>query len=146
MLTAGTAETGEGKTGDVMALLHRNLLDGIGHVGNGDAQETVGDVARIAVRAGGGRDAGGEIGEFFGDDLGIEGLLGILAENRREMLRLDFADADIRVRDGERAAATIAGGAGVGAGGIGAVLMAIIGARRRMPAISVSKARSKLPA
>jgi hypothetical protein len=53
MLAAGAAEALQGVAGDVVALLDRDLLDRIGHVGDGDAEEALGHRARVLRRAGG---------------------------------------------------------------------------------------------
>ena len=52
VLAARAAEGGEGVAGDVVALLHRDPLDGVGHVGHGDLQEALGDLLGGAVVAG----------------------------------------------------------------------------------------------
>jgi hypothetical protein len=47
MLTAGAAEAVERVAGDVIAALHRDLLDGVGHVLDGDAEEAFGDSSGV---------------------------------------------------------------------------------------------------
>ena len=59
VLAAGRAEAVERVLGDVVAALHRDLLDGVGHVLDGDADEAVGHfLGRAAVA-----DLGGQLGE-----------------------------------------------------------------------------------
>ncbi len=119
MLPAGAAEALQREAGGVVALLHRDLLDGIRHVGDRDVQEALGHLARGARLAGGFFDLVGEGGEFFPHDIGIERLVAVGSEDRREMPRLNFPHADIRVRHCQRAAAAIARGARIGAGAVG---------------------------
>ena len=85
MLAAGAAEALQREAGGVVALLHRDLLDGVGHVGDGDAQEAFGHRARVLRRAGRGRDLVGQGGEFRPHHRGIERLVALRAEDRREM-------------------------------------------------------------
>ena len=115
--------------------------------------------------SGGLRDLFGECCEFCRHDIGIERLVAIGAEDRREMARLDLADADIGIGHGQRAA--VAGSrrardrrrrnpgptrkrapskCRMEPPPAATVLIAIIGARMRTPATAVSKARSKPPA
>ena len=48
MLAARAAEALQREARRVVPLLHRDLLDRIGHVGDGDAEEALGDVARMS--------------------------------------------------------------------------------------------------
>ena len=112
-------EAGEDEGCWVDAFLHGDLADGLGHVGHRDGDETFGEFFGGAGGAGGFVHLGGERGEFFSDDFGVEGLVAVRAEDRGEMVREDFADQNIGVGDGERAAFAVGGGAGVGAGTFG---------------------------
>ena len=47
VLAAGAAEALQREAGGVVALLHADLLDRVGHVGDGDAQEALGRRARL---------------------------------------------------------------------------------------------------
>ncbi len=118
VLTAGAAEALQREACGVVALLHRDLLDRIRHVGDSDLQEALGHLAGGARLAGGPRDGIGECREFFPHDFGIERCIGVGPEDRREMLRLDLADADIRIGYRQRPAAAIAGRSRIGAGGV----------------------------
>ena len=51
-------------------------------------------------------------------DVGVQRLVLVAAEDRREEIGLQLAEHDIGVGDGERAAAAVAGRAGIGAGRI----------------------------
>ena len=113
VLAARAAEAGERIARHVVAARDGNLLDGVRHVLDRDGEEAVGDLLRRLA------DLGRERGEFLAHDLGVERLVLARTEDRREMLRHELADHDVGVGDGERPAAAIGGGAGIGAGGIG---------------------------
>src|SRR3546814_2040541 len=51
VLAAGAAEAVERVLGDIVAALHGDLLDGVGHVLHGDAQEALGDLLRALQRS-----------------------------------------------------------------------------------------------
>ena len=112
VLAARAAEGGQGVPGDVVPLLHRDPLDRVGHVGHGDAQVPLGDLLRAAAVA----DPRGQVGEPRADDVGVQRLVAVRPEHPREVLRLDAAEHHVGVGDGERAAAPVAGRAGVGTG------------------------------
>ncbi len=116
VLPAGAAEHRQRVFRHVVAALHRDLLDGLGHVAHGDVEEAGGDRLRRLARAGRRRDPVGERREARGDDLAIERLVAVRAEDVREELRLDAAEHDVGVGHRQRAAAAVAGRAGVGAG------------------------------
>ena len=64
VLAAGAAEGGQRVAGDVVALLHGDPLDGVGDVGHGDLQESLGDLlGRCARRRSPSRISRGERGE-----------------------------------------------------------------------------------
>jgi hypothetical protein len=65
------------------------------------------------------RDLIRKVGESRDHHFGIERLVRRRTEGRREMRRLNLADADIGVRHGDRADATVAGGPWIGARGVG---------------------------
>ena len=112
MLAAGAAETLQRVAGDVVAAGDRDLLDGIGHIVDGDANEALGHGARIHARAPGNLLATGERGG------GIDRLVAIGAEDVREMLGADLAEHDIAVGHRQRPAAPIAGRARHRAGAV----------------------------
>ena len=113
MLAAGAAEAIEQIAGDVIAALHRDLLDGVGHVFDRDGDEAFGDLFGGFAGL-----IGGEGVKCGAHGVSIERLILIGAENGGEEIGLQLAEHDIGVGDGERAAAAIAGGAGIGAGRI----------------------------
>jgi hypothetical protein len=118
MLPAGTAEAAERVFRDVVAALDRDLLDGVGHVLDGDPEEALGRRRRIGGTAGGGGDLGGESGEAVLDHGAVERLVAARPEQRREEVRLQLAEHHVAVGDGQRPAAPVAGRPGIGAGGI----------------------------
>ena len=119
MLPACAAEALQREASRVMAFLDRNLLDGIGHIGNRDAQKPFRHGARIgrglALRL---ADFSGKDSEFLRDNRRIQGLITVWPENRREVMRLNLAHHHIRIRDGQRPATPITGRARHCASGI----------------------------
>ena len=117
VLAAGAAEAVERVAGDVVAALHGNLLDGVGHVLDRDLDETVGDLFRRHL-AGGGRepDLLRQIVEVVPHGRGIERLILTGSENLREELRQQFSHHHIGVGHRQRPAAPVAGRSGIGAG------------------------------
>ena len=119
VLPARAAEAVQRVARDVIAALDRDLLDGVRHVLDGDAQEALGDLLAAHPRlAGGGGDRLRHLVELFRDDLRVERLVGVRPEDGREMLRLQLAEHDVGVGHGQRPAAAIAGGAGIGPGAV----------------------------
>lgn len=119
VLAARPAEGGQGVPRDVVTLLHGDPLDRGRDVGDGDLQIALGDLFGGAVVTGALVDFAGEGGEARPDRVRVERLVAAGAEHGREVGGLDAAQHDVGVGDGERAAAPVAGGAGVGARGVG---------------------------
>ena len=126
VLPPGGAECAEGVLGDVIAALDGDLLDGVGHVFHGDAEEAIGDLpeallgglglgCRIVV----GVDLIGQGGKTLADHGLVDGEIPLRSEYRREEARDDLAHHEVAVGDRQGAATPITGGAGVGAGGFG---------------------------
>ena len=116
VLAARAAETLQGVVGDVIAALHGDFLDGVGHVLDGDADEAFRHFfgrARVASLRGERRKA-------LPHRLHIEGLVAAGAEDLREEGGVQLADHHIGVGDRQRPAAPIAARSGIGASGIGA--------------------------
>ena len=113
VLAAGAAEAVQRIAGDVVAALHRDFLDRVGHVLDRDLDEAVGDLFRRFAA-----DLFGQFGEGLLHGVGVERLVLVRAENLREEIGDELADQHIGVGDGERAAAAVAFRAGIGAGGI----------------------------
>ncbi len=58
VLSSGAAEALQREVGDVVSLLERNLFNGLGHVGDRDAQKALRDGARVLSLPGGRCDLG----------------------------------------------------------------------------------------
>ena len=116
VLASGPAEGVQRIARDVVAALHRDLLDRLGHVGDGDLDEAVGDLLGRAPVA----DFGRQHREFVADDLDVERLVLLRPEDRGEIGRDQLADHDVGIGHRERPAAAIGGRTGIGAGGVGA--------------------------
>jgi hypothetical protein len=112
MLSASTTETVERVALHVIAALHRNLLDGVGHVLNRDADEAFGHVFRSLAAA----NLGCQRGELLTHGFCVQRFVAIGAEHFREVIRVQLAEHHVGVGNGERPATAIAGRAGVGAG------------------------------
>ncbi|MNK60659.1 hypothetical protein D3C87_798010 [compost metagenome] len=109
MLAARAAKAGQGVFGDVVAALHGNLLDGVGHVADRDGDIAFGHLLRRRIHRARQRF---ELGPHGGH---VQRFIGVGAEDAGEERRLQFAQHDVAVGDGQRAAAPVAGGAGIGA-------------------------------
>ena len=118
VLAAGAAEHGQRVLGDVVAALHGNALDRFGHVADGDFEETLGQLFRRHVAAGGGADFVGHRREALHHGVAIQRFVGVGAEDLGEEIGLDLAEQHVAVGHGQRTAAAVAGRAGVGAGRI----------------------------
>ena len=115
VLAARPAEGGQRVPGHVVAALHGDLLDRVGHVRHRDLEEARRDLLRGAPVAAGGGDPRGQGGELAAGDLGVERLVAGRAEDAREVVRLDRRAAR-GVGDRQRPAPAVAGRAGRGAG------------------------------
>ena len=123
VLAAGAAEAVHGVLGDVIAALDADLLDRVGHVLDRDAQEALGQILGAHLRVAGLLgDAGGHILELRPGGVDVQRLVALGAEDRRKLVGLDLAQHHVAVGHRQRAAAAIAGRAGVGAGAFGADL------------------------
>ena len=117
VLSARAPETVEYVFRDVVAALHGNLLDGVGHVCDRDAQKAGRDLLRRTDRGvRGAGDLAGQRGEFFGHDRGVQPLVGVRAEHRGEEVGAQLAEHHVAVGDGQRPPAAVAGRPGIGAG------------------------------
>ena len=112
MLPTRTAETVEHVAAAVITLRDRNALDGVRHVLDRDADETVRDRFRCVaqfVR---------ECRETVAHSLFVERFVGAGSEKMREEFAAQLAHHHIRIGDGQRPAAAVAGWPRIGAGGI----------------------------
>ncbi len=118
VLAAGAAEAGQCIVGHVMAALHRDLLDGVGHVANCDLDEALGHRFRCGPAARCCANLIRQRCEACAHGVEVERLVAAFAEQAREVLRLDLAKHDVAVGDRQRAAAAVAGGPRIGAGAV----------------------------
>ena len=103
MLPARAAETLQHIAGDIMPPRDRDLLDRIGHIVDGDADEALGNLARCLPHQS--RDLSAPRQRGFR----VDRLIPVRPEHRRKMLRPDLAKHDIAVGDRQRPAAPVAG-------------------------------------
>ncbi len=71
-------------------------------------------------------DCLGEGCEFLAHHVGIKRLIAAGAEDVREMIGVQFAQHDVAVGHGQRPAAAVTGGAGIGTGTFGTDLKAAV--------------------
>ncbi len=116
VLAGRAAEAAQRVLGDVVPALHRDFLDRLGHVAHRDLDEALGDLLGRARAAGGAADLPGERREFRAHRGVVQGGIALRPEHRRKELRLDLAEHDVRVGDGERTVPAVARRARVGAG------------------------------
>ena len=107
MLATRAAETAKRVFGDVVAALHRDVLDRVGHVLDGDLEKALGDFFRRAWAPRPQSDIERQRRELGAYDFGIERRIAIGTEHFREQFRIDLADHYIAVGDGERSAAPV---------------------------------------
>jgi hypothetical protein len=112
VLRASTTEAVERIALHVIAALHGNLLDGVGHVLHRDADEAFGHVLRRLAVA----DLFGHRGELLTHRIGVQRLVAIGAEHMRKVIRVQLAEHHVGVGHSQRSATAVAGRAGVGAG------------------------------
>ncbi len=110
VLAARASEAVERVVRDVIAALHGNLLDRIGHVLDRDLDEAVGDVFGLSAA-----DLLGEIGEGHAHGMRVERQALRRSENLRKEIGDELADHHVGVGDGERSVAPVAFRAGIGA-------------------------------
>ena len=96
MLSARAAEAVERVCGDVVAALHRDLLDGVRHVFDRHPQEALGRLL------GGQRLQPGPFGnvlchfsELLSHDFTVQRLVRVRPEDVRKMVRVEFAEHDV---------------------------------------------------
>src|SRR5262249_381783 len=115
VLPASTAEAVEGVARDVVAALHRDLLDRVRHVLDGNLDEAVANILGGAAFAA----PSGEPAKRLADRVGVERQVLLRAEDLRKELRHQFTDHDVGVGERERPAAPVTLRPRIGAGAIG---------------------------
>src|SRR5882724_10461620 len=86
VLARRAAKAAQRVAGDVVAALHRDVLDRVGHVADRDLDEPFGNLFAAAAIT----DFPGENREFFFHRLRIELLTAVFSKNLREVFRLDL--------------------------------------------------------
>ena len=119
VLAAGAAERAQRVLGHVVAALHRDLLDRVGHVADRDVDEALGDGFRCHRGRTVARDRVGHLREARTNHVRIERLVGSRSEHAREIVGLHLAEQHVAVGDRERSAAAIARRTRVGTGRVG---------------------------
>ena len=114
MLGAGAAKAVEHVRAHIIAAHDRDLLDGVGHVLDGDPDEALGHRLRRPAAADPPRKAGKGAAHPFG----IERLHPGSAEDLRKVLGIDPSQHQVGIGQSERPAAAITGGAGIGPRGV----------------------------
>ena len=109
VLASGAAERRQCIAGDVVALLHRDPLHGIGHVRDRDLQEPLGDLFGSALVAGLPTPVLRQLDEASPNELGVDRLVALRPEHPREVAGLDAAEHDVGVGHRQRSAGAIAG-------------------------------------
>ncbi len=108
MLAARAAKALQRVARHVIAARHADLLDGVGHLLHGDADEAFGHFLGPAPRL------HRQFIEARPDGLAIEPLVGGRAEHAGEVAGLDLAHHHVRIGHGQGPATAVAHGAGVG--------------------------------
>src|SRR5437762_3868072 len=110
MLAAGPAEAVERIARNVVAALHRNLLDCVRHVLDGDLDEPVGDrFGRLVA------DVLGKLSKSGAHRVSIERLILVGSENLREEIRDELSRHHVRIGDGKWPATAVAFRSWIGA-------------------------------
>ena len=118
MLAARAAKTAERIVGHVVTALHRDFLDRVGHILDRDLQETIRDLDGRTLVAGRRLHFFGQRGELDAYGVGIQGLVLIGTEHAGKELRLQLAQHDVAVGDGQRPATPVTGRPRICAGGL----------------------------
>ena len=147
VLTASPAKAVERVACHVVAALHRDFLDRIGHVLDGNAQEALSNLLRLIRRPARVIDLSGQALERLARSLDVQRLVATGTEHAREVIWLDLAEQDIAVGDRERTTAAIAGRAWIGARAFGAHLESAVlelqdGAAARRDRVNVHHGRA----
>ncbi len=120
VLSAGAAEAVERVFGHVVTALHRDLLDRVRHILDRNAKKSgrnaFGGRRRFPLAG----DSSGQLIELRYHNIAIERFVPAVAKNSREIVGLNLAEHNVAVGNGQRTAAAVAGGPGIGAGRIGA--------------------------
>jgi len=119
VLTTGTAEAHKRVLRDVVAPLHRDLLDRVRHVVDRYGQEALGNRFRRLASAGRRLDVGAQRVEPVVHDRFVERLVAIGPEHRGEEVGSQLAEQHVAIGDRQRSPVAVAGRTGVGASRVG---------------------------
>src|SRR5690606_16736037 len=108
------AEAVEQVACDVVSALDRDFLDGIRHVLHGDGDKTFCHGLGTAPIS----NPIGELRKLLAYRIQIQRLVALRSEDRWKKIRLKLAKHEVCIGDGKRAAASVAGRSGAGAGGV----------------------------
>ena len=112
VLAASATKTLQGVARHVVAARHRNFFDRVGHLLHRDLHKTFGQALGALAHL------RGQIGKTRPHHRCVQRLVAGRAKHRRKPLRLQLAQQHIGVGHRERAAAPVAGRAGVGTGAV----------------------------
>ena len=127
MLTRGAAEAQQRELRRVVSLAQRELAHGIAHPRHGDVDEARRQHLDVLLTATVGRDLGGDDLQAPPRGVDVERRIAALAEDSRKPVRVDPPEHEVAVGDGGRATPPVAGGAGIGPGGVGTDLQTTVG-------------------
>ena len=109
MLSARTAEAGQGMAGHIVPARDRDLADCVGHVGDRDLHEAFGQGFGRHRLARFGCYTVGQRGKPLAHHRAINCLIAIWAEHARKLIGHQLAQHHVAIGNGQRAAAAIAG-------------------------------------
>ncbi len=112
VLAARAAEALQSVVAHIVAAHDRNALHGVGHAAHRYLQRAARNLFGTDGITRGKRHALRQLAEAPCDDAGIQGFIGRRSEYARKEIRLDTAQQDVGVGDGQRACAPIARGSG----------------------------------
>ena len=116
VLSTGSTKTTESVTGNIIATLHRYTLDGVCHVLYRDSEKSPGYRLCIGTAAGGIAYLIGQQRELLLHQLQIQRLIGTGTEHAGKVVRLQSAEHQVAVGDGQGATIAVTGGTGKSTG------------------------------
>ncbi len=119
MLAAGAAEALQGEANRVVTLLQRHPAHGARHVGDRDGDEVFRQFFGRDIATGRGGHVTRQCCELLHHHGAVQRLFAVRSEDGGEILRLQLAQQQVGIGDGQRPAAAIAGRARRGAGAVG---------------------------
>ena len=117
VLASRAAEALQRVAADIVAAHDGDALHGIGHAAHGNLYGAARNLLGLDADAGGRRHLPCQFGEAAYDHVPVQWFVGQRAKDSRKECRLNTAKQYVCIGDGKGAAASIARGAGIGAGG-----------------------------